>query len=208
MKNKILALAAAVITALSLSGCDMIDNIFRNSGDSSDSTSSSISNNSSNSESSSSSDSAPEIIATTPLSVKCSDITMERNKRTFDVETTCGNAFAVMFHYISSDGWRIENAIPSFRPLGVTDLKDILNDPIVGGGSLSESDFVFSGGVYKMKDEEKAKSLLGSLTDTYSFDEYWKNQKMAELVSSEGISAEEARPRVDEMFENMSKNML
>ena len=123
------------------------------------------------------------------------------------METTCGNAFSVIFHYISADNRQIENAIPSFRPLGVTSLKEILSDPLVGGGELSESDFELVDGVYKMKDEELARSLLGSLASTYSFDQYWKNQKMAELVSAEGISAEEARPRVDEMFDNMSNNI-
>ena len=155
-------------------------------------------------DSSSSSDPGSDAISTEPLMVRCGDIITENGKRTFDVEITCGNAFTVVYHYISSENGRIENAIPIFKPLGVTALKDILNDPIIGGGDLSESDFEFSSGVYKMKDEEMAKSLLGSLAGTYSFDQYWKNQKMAELVSTERISAEEARPRVDEMFENMA----
>lgn len=213
MKKKIITFAAAIVTALSLSGCEALNSIFNNSSDISNSVpdnnssdNNSTISNSGNQESNSSSSSDPDTITTDPQTVRCGDIIMENDKRTFDVEITCGNAFVVMFHYISSDNWRIENAIPAFRPLGVTDLKDILNDPIVGGGDLSANDFEFVGGIYKMKDEEAAKSLLGSLTNTYSFDEYWKNQKMAELVSTEGISAEEARPRVEEMFKNMGKN--
>lgn len=218
MKKKLLALAAAVVTALSLTGCDLLDSLSDSSDSGSSNISDSISDNGSsstdnstssadsNSESNSSSDSYT--ILTEPLIVRCGDIVIENEKRVFDVETTCGNAFAVIFHYISTADRRIENAIPSFRPLGVTSLNEILNDPQVGGSALSESDFELVDGVYKMKDEELARSLLGSLTNTYSFDQYWKNQKMAELVSIEGISAEEARPRVDEMFENMESNRV
>lgn len=212
MKKKISALAAAVVIALSLTACDLI-----NSPDSDSGSSGSISDNSrsstDNSSSSASSDpdsnsSGSGAAVTEPLTVRCGDIFIENEKRVFDVETVCGNAFSVIFHYISTDNRRIENAIPSFRPLGITDLKEILNDPHVGGSALSVSDFEFVDGVYKMKDEELARSLLGSLASTYSFDQYWKNQKMAELVSAEGISAEEARPRVDEMFEKMENNIV
>ena len=214
MKKKISALAAAVVIALSLTACDIFkspDSDSGNSGSVSDnnppsSTDNSTSSTNSDSESNSLFD--PNAVTTEPLTVKCGDIVIEDGKRVFDVETTFGNAFAVTFHYISADNRNIENAIPSFRPLGVTSLNDILNNPKVGGSSLSESDFEFVDGVYKMKDKELAKSLLGSLASTYSFDQYWKNQKMAELVSTEGISAEEARPRVDEMFEIMNNNAV
>ena len=206
MKKKIITALAAIITALSLAACD----VFNPDSGSSDSSSDDISNTSSSTNggtSSTKSDSSdPDKILTTPLTVKCSNIVIENGKRTFDAETTCGNAFAVIYHYVASDTWRIENAIPSFRPLGMTDIKDILNDPQVGGSSLTESDFELVNGIYRMKDEEKAKTLLGSLANTYSFDQYWKNLKMAELVSSEGMSAEEASPIVNEMFENMSYN--
>lgn len=213
MKKKISALAAAVIIALSLTACDIFkspDSDSGNSGSISDSSSSSTDNSTSsaNSDSESNSSSGLDLIFKEPLTVKCGDIVIEDGKRVFDVETTFGNAFSVTFHYISADNRNIENAIPSFRPLVVTSLDDILNDPLVGGGELSESDFELVDGVYKMKNEELAKSLLGSLASTYSFDQYWKNQKMAELVSSEGISAEEARPRVDEMFDNMESNKI
>ena len=212
MKKKISALAAAVIIALSLTACGIFkspDSDSGNSGSISDSSSSNTDNSTSSANSDSESNSSSGLlIFKEPLTVKCGDIVIEDGKRVFDVETTFGNAFAVTFHYISADNRNIENAIPSFRPLVVTSLDDILNDPLVGGGELSESDFELVDGVYRMKDKELAKSLLGSLASTYSFDQYWKNQKMAELVSSEGISAEEARPRVDEMFDNMESNKI
>ena len=213
MRKKVLALLAAIVVALSLTGCDALNSIFNGSESDSDSNSSITSDSTSGNTSSGgaqsgspSDTSSDTTIKTEPQTVKCGDIVIQDSKRTFDVETTCGNAFVVMFHYISADNRRIENAIPSFRPLGVTSLKDILNDPLVGGGDLSESDFELIDGVYKMKDEEMAKTLLGSLAGTYSFDQYWKNLKMAELVSTEGISAEEAYPRVEEMFDNMNNN--
>ena len=210
--KKMLSFAAAVVMALSLTACDALGFLSSDSSGSSESGSSNISgsapsgtNPGTSSAGGNSSD--PDMISTTPLTVKCGDMITENGKRTFDAETTCGNAFVVIYHYIASDSWRIENAIPSFRPLAMTDIKDILNDPQVGGSSLSESDFELVNGIYRMKDEEKAKALLGSLANTYSFDQYWKNLKMAEIVSTEGISAEEAKPIVDEMFENMSKNV-
>ena len=190
MRKKLSAFAAAIITALSLTACGAPD-LYDDSDD--------------NSESVSSSDSVS--ISTEPLKVECHNIITENGKRTFDVDITCGNAFVVIYHYISSDNGRIENAIPSFKPLGMTDLKDILNDPQVGGSDLSESDFELVDGVYKMKDEELARSLLGSFASSYSFDQFWKNQKIAEVMDTEGISAEEAALKVEEMLENTGNNM-
>lgn len=207
MKKKIIALAAAFAIAFGISGCNDINSSSGNSGSTSSNNSSNKTDSSDNTspESPDNSSSNSNEITTNPLKVKCGDIIEIDGIKTFDVETTCGNAFVVGYHYIRGTNGRIENAIASFKPLGVTDLRSILNDPVVGGSELSESDFTYSNGVYRMN-EEKAKTLLGSLASTYNFDEYWKNQKMAELVSTEGISAEEARPKVDEMFENMGKN--
>lgn len=210
MKKRIIALAAAFTVLFSCTGCGEVNSPSDNSGDVSDSISDNIPSNTDGSSGDSDPDSGSSDsneITTDPLIVKCSDIITENDKRTFDVETTCGNAFVVIYHYISSDNNRIENAIASFKPLGVTELDKILSDPIVGGGDLSESDFDLINGVYTMK-EDKAKTLLGTLASTYSFDQFWKNQKMAELVSTEGISAEEARPKVEEMFENMGKDTI
>lgn len=206
-----ISLAATLAIAFCIAGCGEKSR-YDNSSDISDSISSnnSTSKNESPSDKSDPSDSNfsdPNALTTKPQIVKCGDILEENGKRVFDTEITCGNAFVVIYHYIESSNGRIENAIGSFKPLLVTELDDILKDPLVGGGDLSANDFDFVNGVYRMK-EEKAKTLLGDLTSTYSFDQYWKNQKMAELVSTEKISAEEARPRVEEMFKNMGKSSV
>lgn len=205
MKRKIISLAAALAIAFGIAGCGE-----RSPSDKSGDISGSISNDNSTSKNESpgftsdSNFSDPNKVTTAPLIVKCGDILEEDGKRVFDSEITCGNAFVVIYHFIESPNRRIENAICSLRPLLVTELDDILKDPIVGGDELSADDFDFADGVYRMK-EEKAKTLLGDMTSTYSFEEYWINQKVAELVSTENISAEEARPKVDEMLKNMGK---
>ncbi|MDE7230207.1 MAG: hypothetical protein K2N56_06965 [Oscillospiraceae bacterium] len=206
MKKKILALAAAVVVAFSATGCSELNNIFGNtSGDSSSTSTDSSSGTDQSASKNSSSD--PDEITTKPQTVRCGDIIEENGVKVFDTEIICGNAFAVGYHYIRSENGRIENAVLSIKPMKTEDLKTILNDPIVGGSELSISDFELINGVYRMN-EEKAKTMLGSLATTYSFDQYWKNQKMADLVSNEGISAEEARPKVDELFENMGKTQI
>lgn len=205
MKRKIISLAAALAIAFGIAGCGE-KKPSDNSGDISDSISSndSAGKNEGSGLSSDSNFSDPNAVTTSPQTVKCSDIFEENGKRVFDSEITCGNAFVVIYHYIESENGYIENAVGSFKPLLVTKLNDILNNPIVGGGDLSNDDFDFVDGVYRMK-AEKAKTLLGDMTSSYSFEEYWKNQKIAELVSTEKISAEEAQPKVEEMLKNMGK---
>lgn len=209
MKKKILALAAAIVVAFSATGCSELNNIFGNtSGDSSSTSTDSSSGTDQSTSENSSSD--PDEITTKPQTVRCGDIIEENGVRTFDTEIIFGNAFAAGYHYISSDTGRIANAILSIKPMKITDFETILKDPLIGGSEgsdLSASDFELINGVYRMN-EDKAKTMLGSLATTYGFDQFWKNQKMAELVSNEGISAEEARPKVDEMFENMGKNQV
>lgn len=197
MRKKITALAAALIISLSLCGCGDVNTPSNN-------TSTSPDNSSTPNNSSGSGVDFDSIVTTKPQTVKCGDITEDNGVKVFDAEITFGNAFSIEYHYIRSANGKIDNAIMSVKPLLTTDLRDILDDPNVGGSSLSESDFKRTGNVYRMN-EEKAKSLLGDLADTYSFDQYWKNLKTAELVSTEKISAEEARPKVDELFENMGK---
>ncbi len=206
MKKKILALAAAITMSLCITGCSELNNMFGNTSSTSTDDSSSTSQKPADSTSENSS-SDPDEITTKPQTVRCGDIIEENGVKVFDTEITCGNAFAVGYHYIRSENGRIENAILSIKPMKTTDLETILNDPLVGGSELSKSDFELINGIYRMN-EDKAKTMLGSLATTYSFDQYWRNQKMAELVSTEGISAEEARPKVDEMFENMGKNTI
>lgn len=210
MKKKLSALTAAlttVIIALSMSGCDMFDKKPSTSGESSQSTSSGKTPGSSSAEisgSSSDPDLTSNSYSSSPQTFKCSDITTENGVRVFDSEITCGTAVVVTYHYIEGADGKLENAIPSFKPLGATKFKEILADPtIVGKSKLTESDFVRKGAVYTMN-ADKARELLGSLADTYSFNQYWKNQKMAELVSTEKISAEEAYPRVEELFNEMN----
>lgn len=205
MKKKILALAAAIVVVFSATGCSELENMFGNTSSTSTDGSGTSQKPADSTPENSSSD--PDEITTKPQTVRCGDIIEENGVKVFDTEITCGNAFAVGYHYIRSENGRIENAILSIKPMKTTDLETILNDPLVGGSELSISDFELINGIYRMN-EEKAKTLLGSLATTYGFDQYWKNQKMAELVSTEGISAEEARPKVDEMFENMGKNQV
>ncbi len=212
MKKKLYTLAAAlmiVFAALGTSGCDMFDKKPSDSGSGSSSTSSENTPGSSSGNISgilSDPDLTSNGYSTSPQSVKCGNITTEDGKRVFDSEITCGTAVVVTYHYIEGEDGKLENAIPTFRPLGATAFRDILADPtIVGQSKLSESDFVRKGAVYTMN-TEKARELLGSQAKTYSFDQYWKNQKMAEIVSTEGISAEEAYPRVNELFEQMENS--
>lgn len=199
MRKKITALAAALIISLSLCGCGEVNAPSGSTNGSSQGGSSSPDNNSG------SGVDFESIVTTDPQTVKCGDITEENGVKVFDAEIFFGNAFSIGYHYIRSANGSIENAIMSVKPLLTTELREILDDPNVGGSSLSESDFKRTGNVYRMN-EDKAKSLLGDLADTYSFDQYWKNLKTAELVSTEKISAEEARPRVEELFENMGKD--
>ncbi len=209
MKRKMISLAAALAIVLAITGCGE-KSPSDSSGDISDSISSNNSTGKNESPGSTSDDptsSDPNAVTTEPLIVKCGDILEENGKRVFDSEVTCGNAFVVIYHFIESENGHIENAIGSFKPLLVTELDDILKDPAVGGSDgtdLSVDDFDFVDGVYRMK-AEKAKTLLGDMTTSYSFEEYWKNQKIAELVSTEKISAEEASPKVEEMLKNMGK---
>lgn len=205
MKKKILALAAVTAVMLSVTGCS---DIFGNTGSNSDSSSTTSQTPSGSTSGDGSSD--PDVVMTSPQTVHCGDIVEENGVRVFDTEIVFGNAFAAGYHYISSNTGRIENAIMSIKPMKITDFDTILKDPLIGGSEgsdLSASDFELINGVYRMN-EDKAKTMLGSLATTYGFDQFWKNQKMAELVSTEGISAEEARPKVDEMFENMGKNQI
>lgn len=210
MKKKIFTIAAALtimIAALGTSGCDMFDK------DPSTSSGNSISTSSDKTSGDPSAVnpgnlSDPEFTSgsysSSPQTYKCGDITTEDGKRVFDSEITCGTAVVVTYHYIEGSDGKLENAIPTFRPLGATAFRDILTDPtIVGQSKLSESDFVRKGAVYTMN-TDKARELLGTLAETYSFNQYWKNQKMAELVSVEKISFEEAYPRVEELFNKMN----
>ncbi len=211
MKRKMISLAAALLIAFGIAGCNE-KSPCDSSGDISDSISSNNSTSKNESPGSTFDDptsadsgpSDPNAVTTEPLIVKCGDILEENGKRVFDSEVTCGNAFVVIYHFIESENGHVENAIGSLKPLLVTELDDILKDPLVGGDDLSANDFDYVDGVYRMK-AEKAKTLLGDMTTSYSFEEYWKNQKIAELVSTEKISAEEAHPKVEEMLKNMGK---
>ena len=205
MKKKLLALAAVIAVMLSVTGCS---EIFGNTVSNSDSSSDTSQTPSGSTPEDSSMD--PDVVMTSPQTVHCGDIVEENGVRVFDTEILCGNAFSVGYHYISSDSGRIENAILSIKPMKITDFETILKDPLIAGSDgsgLSASDFDLSNGIYRLN-EEKSRSLLGSLATSYGFDQFWKNQKMAELVSNEGISAEEARPKVDELFENMGKTRI
>lgn len=210
MKKKLFTLAAAltiVIAALGTSGCDMFEKKPSTSDGGTSSTSSDkVPGGSSavNSDNLSDPEFNSNSYSSSPRTYKCGNITTQDGKRVFDSEITCGTAVVVTYHYIEGANGKLENAIPTFRPLGVTEFREVLTDPaIVGKNDLSESDFVKKNGTYTMN-ADKAKELLGSLAETYSFNQYWKNQKMAELVSTEKISAEEAYPRVEELFNKMN----
>lgn len=211
MKKKFFALSAALITAISAlgaSGCDISDtkpsaSVGGSSSTSSAKTPSGSTANSSETSSDQSSDA--DGYSSSPQIIKCGDITAADGKRTFDSEITCGNAVTVTYHYTEGADGKLENAIPTFRPIGMTSFREILADPTIVGSdsSLTTMDFKYENGAYTMN-ADKAKELLGPLAEKYTFSEYWKNQKMAEIVSTEKISVEEAYSKAEELFNAMS----